>query len=180
MPFKIVRNDLTKMQVDAIVNTANPKPKYSSGTDTAVYKAAGEEELLAERKKIGCMNEGEVAITLGFKLPAKYIIHAVSPRYIDGNSGEEDRLRDCYKKSLALAVKYECKSVAFPLIATGSFGYPKEEGMRIALDEINAFLMKQDMLVYLVVFDTAATKLGLNLYPDLEAYIDHNYVCDYT
>ena len=178
MPFKIVRNDLTKMHVDVIVNTANPKPKYSSGTDTAVYKAAGEEELLAERKKIGYMNEGEVAITPGFKLPAKYIIHAVSPRYIDGNSGEEDKLRDCYKKSLALAVKHECKSAAFPLIATGSFGYPKEEGMRIALDEINAFLMNQDMLVYLVVFDTVATKLGLNLYPDLEAYIDHNYVCD--
>lgn len=178
MPFKIVRNDLTKMQVDVIVNTANSKPKYSSGTDTAVYKAAGEDELLAERKKIGYMNEGEVAITPGFQLPAKYIIHAVSPRYIDGNSGEEDRLRDCYKKSLALAVKHECKSIAFPLIATGSFGYPKEEGMRIALDEINAYLMKQDMLVYLVVFDTAATKLGLNLYPDLEAYIDHNYVCD--
>ena len=178
MPFKIVRNDLTKMQVDAIVNTANPKPIYSSGTDTAVYKAAGEEELLVERKKIGYMNEGEVAITPGFNLSAKHIIHAVSPRYIDGNSGEENKLRNCYKKSLALAAKYECKSIAFPLIATGSLGYPKEEGMRIALDEINAFLMKQDMLVYLVVFDTAATKLGLNLYPDLEAYIDHNYVCD--
>ena len=178
MPFKIVRNDITKMQVDAIVNTANQKPIYSSGTDTAVYKAAGEEELLAERKKIGYMNEGEAAITPGFKLPAKYIIHAVSPRYIDGNSGEENRLRDCYKKSLALAAQYECKSIAFPLIATGSFGYPKEEGMRIALDEINAFLMKRDMLVYLVVFDTASTKLGLNLYPDLEAYIDHNYVCN--
>ena len=178
MPFKIVRNDLTKMQVDAIVNTANPKPKYSSGTDTAVYKAAGEEELLAERKKIGYMNAGEVAITPGFKLPAKYIIHAGSPRYIDGKSGEEKKLRDCYKKSLAMAAQHQCKSVAFPLIATGCFGYPKEEGMRIALDEINAFLMKQDMLVYLVVFDTAATKLGFNLYPDLEAYIDHNYVCN--
>ena len=178
MPFKIVRNDLTKMQVDAIVNTANEAPIYSSGTDTAVYKAAGEEELLAERKKIGYMNEGEVVITPGFKLPAKYIIHAVSPCYIDGKSDEEKKLRDCYKKSLAMAAQYQCKSVAFPLIATGSFGYPKEEGMRIALDEINAFLMKQDMLVYLVVFDTAATKLGLNLYPDLETYIDHNYVCD--
>jgi O-acetyl-ADP-ribose deacetylase (regulator of RNase III) len=178
MPFKIVRNDITKMRVDAIVNTANPKPKYSSGTDTAVYKAAGEEELLAERQKIGYMNEGEVAITPGFMLPAKYIIHAVSPRYIDGNSGEEEKLRACYKRSLQLAAKNECKSIAFPLVATGSFGYPKEEGMRIALDEINVFLMKQDMLVYLVVFDTAATKLGLNLYPGLEAYIDHNYVCD--
>lgn len=178
MPFKIVRNDLTKMQVDAIVNTANHKPIYSSGTDTAVYKAAGEEELLEERRKIGFMNEGEVAITPGFKLPAKYIIHAVSPRYLDGDSGEEEKLRDCYKKSLLLAAEYHCKSIAFPLIATGSFGYPKEEGMRIALDEINAFLMKQEMLVYLVVFDTKATQLGLNLSPELEAYIDHNYVCD--
>jgi len=178
MPFKIVRNDITKMQVDVIVNTANPKPKYSSGTDTAIYKAAGEEELLAERKKIGYMNEGEAAITPGFKLPAKYIIHAVSPRYIDGKSDEENKLRDCYKKSLSLAAQYQCKSIAFPLISTGNFGYPKEEGMRIALDEINAFLMKQDMLVYLVVFDTAATRFGLKLYPDLEAYIDHNYVCE--
>lgn len=178
MPFKIVRNDLTKMQVDVIVNTANEAPIYSTGTDTAVYKAAGETELLRERKKIGYMEEGEVAITPGFKLPAKYIIHAVSPCYIDGTFDEEKKLRDCYRKSLQLAAKYECKSIAFPLIATGSFGYPKEEGMRIALDEINAFLMKQDMLVYLVVFDTKATQLGLNLYPDLEEYIDHNYVCD--
>ena len=146
MPFKIVRNDIIKMQVDVIVNTANRKPKYSSGTDTAVYKAAGEAELLAERKKIGYMNQGDVAITPGFNLPAKYIIHAVSPRYIDGNSGEEDKLRNCYKRSLELAVRYDCKSIAFPLIATGCFGYPKEEGMRIALDEINSFLMKQDMM----------------------------------
>ena len=178
MPFKIVRNDLTKMQVDVIVNTANPKPKYSSGTDTAVYKAAGEEELLAERKKIGDMNEGEVAITPGFRLPAKYIIHAVSPRYIDGNSGEENRLRDCYKKSLQLAAQYQCKSMAFPLIATGNFGYPKEEGMRIALDEINAFLLKHNMLIYLVVFDSESVQLGRNLHPDLETYIDYHYVCE--
>ncbi|MBQ5916415.1 MAG: macro domain-containing protein [Lachnospiraceae bacterium] len=178
MPFKIVRNDITKMQVDVIVNTANKQPIYSAGTDTAVYKAAGEEELLAERRKIGCMKEGEVAITPGFRLPAKYIIHAVSPCYIDGKSGEEEKLRDCYRRSLQLAAKHACKSIAFPLISTGSFGYPKEEGMRIALDEINAFLMKQEMLVYLVVFDTKSTQLGLNLYPDLKAYIDHNYVCD--
>lgn len=177
MPFKIIRNDLTKMQVDAIVNTANPKPEYSSGTDTAVYKAAGEEELLAERRKIGDMEPGEVAITPGFRLPAKYIIHAVSPRYFDGKSGEEEKLRDCYKGSLALAADHKCKSIAFPLISTGNFGYPKEEAMRIALDEIHLFLMKHEMMVYLVVFDSVSTKLGQNLYPDLEAYIDHNYVC---
>ncbi len=177
MPFKIVRNDLTKMQVDAIVNTANPKPKYSSGTDMAVYKAAGEEELLAERRKIGDMEPGAVAITPGFGLPAKYIIHAVSPRYMDGESGEEEKLRDCYKRSLVLAAEHECKSIAFPLISTGNFGYPKEEAMRIALDEIHLFLLKHEMMIYLVVFDPASTKLGQNLYPDLESYIDHNYVC---
>ena len=178
MPFKIVRNDITKMNVDAIVNTANEAPQYSSGVDTAVYHAAGENELLEERKKIGWMNEGDVAITPGFKLPAKYIIHAVSPCYIDGTFGEEELLRGCYRKSLQLAYENKCESIAFPLISTGSFGYPKEEGMRIALDEINTFLMKHEMLVYLVVFDTASTKLGLSLYPNLEAYIDHNYVCD--
>ena len=178
MPFKIVRNDITKMHVDAIVNTANEAPQYSSGVDTAVYHAAGEKELLAERKKIGWMNEGDVAITPGFKLPAKYIIHAVSPCYIDRTFGEEELLRNCYSKSLQLAYENKCESIAFPLISTGSFGYPKEEGMRIALDEINAFLLKHDMLIYLVVFDTAATKLGLSLYPNLEVYIDQNYVCD--
>ena len=178
MGFKIVRNDITKMKVDAIVNTANSAPTYSSGVDTAVYHAAGEEELLEQRKKIGWMKQGEVAITDGFKLPAKYIIHAVSPLYIDGKSGEEELLRSCYRKSLQLAYENKCESIAFPLISTGSFGYPKDEGMRIALDEINTFLMKHEMLVYLVVFDTAATKLGFNLYPDLQAYIDHNYVCE--
>ena len=178
MPFKIVRNDITKMHVDAIVNTANEQPRYSCGTDTAVYKAAGEELLLNERKKIGFMEEGEVAITPGFNLPARYIIHAVSPCYIDGTFDEEEKLRSCYRRSLELAKEYHCESIAFPLISTGSFGYPKEEGMRIAVDEIHAFLMNNAMLIYLVVFDTAATRLGLNLYPDLEAYIDHNYVCE--
>lgn len=178
MPFRIVRNDITRMQVDAIVNTANVAPIYSNGVDSAIYKAAGEKELLAERRKIGYMDEGEVAITPGFGLPSKYIIHAVSPYYKDGECGEEEKLRSCYKKSLELAYKNQCKSIAFPLIATGSFGYPKEEGMRIAVDEINAFLLKHEMLIYLVVFDTRATELGMNLYPELEAYIDQNYVCD--
>lgn len=101
-----------------------------------------------------------MAITPGFKLPAKYIIHAVSPCYIDGTFNEENKLRDCYRKSLELVYENGCESIAFPLISTGSFGYPKEEGMRIALDEINGFLLKHEMLIYLVVFDNAATKLG--------------------
>lgn len=178
MPFKIVRNDLTKMQVDVIVNTANDEPTYGSGTDKAVYEAAGVAELLEARQKIGYMEEGQVAITPGFQLPAKYIIHAVSPFYIDGQHGEEQKLRDCYRESLRLAKQHDCKSIAFPLIATGNFGYPKEEGMRIAVDEINAFLLGQKMMIYLVVFDNKATQLGLNIYPDLEVYIDQNYVSD--
>ena len=176
MPFKIVRNDLTRMQVDVIVNTANEAPIFSSGTDTAVYLAAGERELLAEREKIGYLQEGEAAITPGFRLPAKYIIHAVSPRYVDGNRGEEQKLRSCYRKSLELALEHQCKSIAFPLISTGNFGYPKEEAMRIAVDEINAFLLKHEMLICLVVFDPRSTQLGLQLHPALEAYIDQNYV----
>lgn len=176
MPFKIIRNDLTKMQVDAIVNTANKNPIFSTGTDKAVYLAAGAEELLKEREKIGRMREGEVSITPGFRLPAKYVIHAVSPKYINGMLGEEKKLRSCYQKSFALALEYGCKSIAFPLIATGNFGYPKEEGMRIAVDEIHAFLLHHDMMVYLVVFDDKATHLGKNLYPDLESYIDQHYV----
>lgn len=178
MPFKIVRNDITKMQVDAIVNTANEEPIYSSGVDTAVYKAAGEKELLAARAEIGFLEEGEVAITPGFKLPSKYIIHAVSPYYLNGLQGEEEKLRSCYRKSLEIAYENQCKSIAFPLISTGSFRYPKDEGMRVAIDEIHAFLLKHEMMIYLVVFDAYATKLGKNLYPALESYIDSHYVED--
>ena len=177
MPFKIVRNDLVKMQVDVIVNTANRKPKYSSGTDTAVYKAAGEHELLEARKKIGYMKEGEVAITPGFHLPAKYIIHAVSPFYVNGKFGEERKLRSCYRNSLQLAYEHGCKSIAFPLIATGNLRYPKEEGLHIAVSEIHRFLLRHEMRVYLVVFDKTSTKLATRLQPMLEEYIDQHYVC---
>lgn len=177
MPFKIVRNDITRMQVDAIVNTANKAPTYSRGVDTAVYLAAGEEKLLAARREIGYLNEGEVAITPGFDLPAKYIIHAVSPKYCN-NESKEELLRSCYKKSLILAKEKGLESIAFPIIATGSNGYPIEDGLRIAMDEINSFLMKNNILIYIVVFDTRSTKLGLNIDADLKAYIDHNYICE--
>ena len=177
MPFKIVRNDITKMNTDAIVNTANAHPAVGTGCDSAVYEAAGYEQLLAYRREhIGFAEEGDAFITPGFRLPAKYIIHAVSPLYVDGKHKEEELLRSCYRKSLALAAEYKLRSVAFPLISTGGFGYPKEEGMRIAVDEIHAFLLTSDMQIYLVVFDEKATRMGKNLYPDLEAYIDLNYV----
>ena len=177
MPFKIVRNDITKMNTEAIVNTANDYATVGTGCDSAVYKAAGYEELLKYRTdKIGFVPEGDAFITPGFNLKAKYIIHAVSPHYMGGDRGEEEKLRSCYRKSLQLAKDYGIKSIAFPLISTGGFGYPKEEGMRIAVDEISAFLIGNEMMIYLVVFDAKSTVLGEKICPDLEAYIDQNYV----
>ena len=177
MPFKIVRNDITKMRCDAIVNTANTKPIIGSGCDYAVYKAAGKRRLSEYREKnIGEVPEGDVFLTPGFRLPARYIIHAVSPLYIDGAHGEEEKLRVCYRKSLSLAWEQRCRSIAFPVISTGSFGYPKEEGIRIAADEIQAFLQKHEMLIYLVVFDAQSARYGKRFDKDLQAYIDENYV----
>ncbi|MBR5421855.1 MAG: macro domain-containing protein [Lachnospiraceae bacterium] len=177
MAFRIVRNDITKMNTEAIVNTANDRPTVGTGCDAAVYEAAGMDELLAYRKeKIGYVPEGEVFITPGFKLPAKYIIHAVSPLYMGGGEGEEEKLRSCYQKSLQLAKEKGIRSLSFPLISTGGFGYPKEEGMRIAVDEINAFLLQNEMEIFLVVFDDKARDLGKRICPELEEYIDRNYV----
>lgn len=177
MPLKIVRNDITKMNTEAIVNTANNHSTVGTGCDSAVYKAAGYDELLKYRaEKIGFVPEGDAFITPGFKLKATYIIHAVSPLYVGGDKGEEEKLRSCYRKSLQIAKENGIKSISFPLISTGGFGYPKEEGMRIAVDEINAFLLSNEMNIFLVVFDTKATQLGEKIYPWLEAYIDHNYV----
>ena len=179
MAFRIVRNDIVNMKTEAIVNTANDYPTVGTGCDYAVYQAAGYDELLAYRKEhIGHVPEGEVFITPGFHLYAKYIIHAVSPLYEDGKSGEEERLRSCYRKSLLLAKENHIKSIAFPLISTGGFGYPKEEGMRIAIDEIYDFLFENEMDIYLVVFDTKSVSLGEKVYPDLKVYIDHNYVLE--
>lgn len=177
MPFKIVRNDITKMNTEAIVNTANDHPTVGTGCDCAVYRAAGYDELLAYRQKeIGFVKEGDAFITPGFHLQAKYIIHTVSPLYRDGMQGEEEKLRSCYRKSLAIAAEHGIKSISFPLISTGGFGYLREEGMRIAADEIHAFLLTHEMVIYLVVFDSGATRLGEHIYPELEEYIDQNYV----
>lgn len=177
MPFRIVRNDITKMNTEAIVNTANEHPVVGTGCDSAIYEAAGYDALLAYRKeKIGFVREGDAFLTPGFRLQAKYIIHAVSPLYRGGDRSEEKKLRACYRKSLQLALDHDIHSIAFPLISTGGFGYPKEEGMRIAVDEISAFLLKNEMDVFLVVFGDRDAALGGKLYPDLEEYIDQNYV----
>ena len=168
------------MNTEAIVNTANEKPTVGSGCDTAVYNAAGFDELLNYRKeKIGFVKEGDAFITPGFNLSAKFIIHAVSPRFA-GEEETEKLVRSCYKKSLELAKKNNIKSIAFPLIATGSYGFPKEAGLRVALDEINKFLLKDDMEVYIVVFDPESTTLSAKISAKLEEYIDENYVEEKT
>ena len=154
MPFQIIRNDITKVKADVIVNTANPKPVIGGGTDSAIYKAAGEEKLLAERQKIGHIARGEMAVTLAFDLKAKYIIHTVGPIWEGGNKGEFDILRSCYRKPLEKAAELGCESVAFPLIATGVYGFPKDKALQIAMSEISSFLMQDgiEMTVKLVVF----------------------------
>jgi len=176
MPYQIVRNDITQMKVDAIVNTANARPGYGAGIDAAVYKAAGEEELLAEREKIGVMEKGTSAVTPGFKLPVKYIIHTVGSPWVDGKSGEEDTLRSCYKSAFALAEKLKVNTLAVPLLASGSFGYPKGIALRVALSELEAFLQESDMTIYLVVFDKRAYELSNELYGDIDSYISEHRV----
>ena len=178
MPFQIIRNDITKVACDVIVNTANPEPKYMAGTDAAVYRAAGEEKLLAERKKIGNINPGDVAVTPAFDLPAKYIIHTVGPAWVDGKHHEFDILRSCYRKSLVKAAELGAESIAFPLIATGVYGFPKADALEIAIKEISGFLMKEDteMTIMLVVFDERAFMLSKNVFIQIESFIDDEEV----
>ena len=178
MPFQIIRNDITKVTADVIVNTANPEPKYMAGTDAAVYRAAGEEKLLAERKKIGNIAPGDVAVTPAFDLPAKYIIHTVGPVWVDGNHQEFDILQSCYRKSLVKAAELGADSIAFPLIATGIYGFPKKEALQIAINEISSFLMKEDteMTIILVVFDERAFTLSKNIFYEIKSYITDEIV----
>ena len=176
MPFQIIRNDITKVKADAIVNTANPKPIIGGGTDSAIYKAAGEEQLLAERKKIGLIASGHAVQTDAFNLDAKYIIHTVGPSWKDGKHRERDILHLCYRNSLAIAVELACESIAFPLIATGVYGFPKDEALQIALSEINKFLLTHDMKVLLVVFDRKAFALSGRLVGEIDEYIDEHAV----
>ena len=171
MPFQIIRNDITKVKADAIVNTANPKPRIGRGTDSAIYAAAGEEQLMAARKMIGDIEPGQAVYTDAYSLDAKYIIHTVGPAWIDGYHGERDVLHSCYEQSLALADQLKCKSIAFPLIATGTYGFPKDEALHIALSEIQRFLLTHEMKVTIVVFDRKALELSEGLVFDLNAVI---------
>jgi macro domain protein len=177
VPFEIVRNDIVNMKVDAIVNTANPRPIIGAGTDKAVHDKAGSRLLLA-RKEIGNIAVGEAAITPAFDLDANYVIHTAGPIWKDGRFGEEELLASCFRNSLGIAKKKACESIAFPLISTGSYGFPKPLALQIAVREISSFLMENEMQVYLVVFEKQSFELSEKLFKSVSSYIDANYVSD--
>ena len=176
MPFKIVRNDITKVKADAIVNTANPNPICASGTDLAIYETAGKKQLLAERRKIGKIARGDVAVTGAYQLQAKYIIHTVGPVWEDGKNHEFDTLEGCYRKSLQKAVELKCESIAFPLISTGVYGFPKDKALQIAVSVFREFLTENEMQIILVVFDKKSFQLSGQIVGEIDSYIDANYI----
>lgn len=178
MAFKIIRNDITKVSADAIVNTANPMPVIGSGTDSAVYTAAGKDGLLAARKKIGDIECGTSAWTDSFelkKIGIKYIIHAVGTFYNGGNNGETETLRRCYSSSLNMAKELGCKSIAIPLLGTGNYSFPKELALQTAIEEISSFLLENEMDIMLVVYDTKSYLISAKLFDAIQTFIDENY-----
>ncbi len=176
MSFQIIRQDITKISADVIVNTANPKPEIGSGTDSAVYAAAGTADLLAARRKIGAIAPGEAALTPAFALSAQYIIHTVGPAWLDGCHGEKDILRKCYENTLKLADSLHAGSIAFPLIASGVYGFPKDQALDIALSEIGKFLLTHEMRVILAVLGREAFALSEKLVGSIDAFLDEHQV----
>lgn len=179
MPFSIVRNDIVNMQVDAIVNTANPRPVIGPGTDAGIHAKAGP-ALLEARKAIGRISTGHAAITPGFQLDAKYVIHTVGPVWRGGLFGEARLLRACFDSSLDLAHQAGCRSIAFPLISSGNYGFPKEKAISIALSAFRDFLSRQDMDIYLVVFHKEELLLSRTQVQHVADYIDEHYVQEKT
>lgn len=176
MPFKIIRNDITKVKAEAIVNTANPNVAVGDGTDSAIYKAAGREKLFEARKKIGLLMPGEVALTEAFNLDAKYIIHVSSPWWRGGDDGEAMLLKHCFDDALQMAWDNGCRSIAFPLLATGTYGFPKRLAIEIAVQSFRAFLQDHDMEIMLVVFGNEAVNISGELVEEVRSYVDDHYV----
>ncbi|HQA50581.1 MAG: macro domain-containing protein [Syntrophomonadaceae bacterium] len=176
MPLQLVRNDITKMKVDAIVNAANTALKRGGGVCGAIFSAAGAKELQAECDRIGGCKVGEAVISKGYNLPAKYIIHTVGPVWQGGHANEAQLLHNCYINSLNLALKHKCESIAFPLISSGIFGYPKDQALHVAISAISEFLLNNEANVYLVLFDKNAVTLSEKLFTAITEYIDDHYV----
>lgn len=187
MPFKIIKNDITKVKADAIVNTVNPNVKIGEGVEYAIYNAAGKDELLKAREKLGYMPPGEVGITPAFKLDAKYIIHVSSPVWTGIWYGERppesvltedtELLRDCYMKALYMAAENGCKSIAFPLLATGTYKFPKEIGMAVAVRAFTEFLKNYDMEIFLVVFGRDSFNISGSLFRKVKRFVDYEAIC---
>lgn len=177
MPFTIVRQDITKMELDAIVNAANTELKMGGGVCGAIFKAAGEEALEAACRELAPIKTGQAVITPGFKLPARYVIHAAGPVYSRIQPGKSARLlRSAYTRSLELALENGCGSIAFPLISSGTYGFPKDKALNVATDAIKDFLSEHEMDIYLAVFDKAAVAVSEKLMGAVKRYIDDKFV----